>query len=123
MTVLKLAIETAEPTVVTEEKPGALVVVAVVVLVVGGVVVVVEEKIEPDAASVEVGVNKAVATKVACGVIGPGPKEVKDPAELVLVNPKEGALKEEVEVSKKEPEEVGVKAETKQPPTHPRFAL
>lgn len=91
-----------------------MVVAVVVFVVVGFVVVVVEEKDEPDAASVSPGEKKAGATKVACEVIGSGSKEVKDPAESVLVLTKEGANKVEVEEPKKKSEEVGVIAESKQ---------
>lgn len=81
--------------------------------VVGVVVLVEEEKIEPDAASIEVGVNKTNATKEACVTIGSGSKEVKDSAE-VGGKAKEGVNKIDVEETKKKSEVVGVKAESKQ---------
>lgn len=56
---ISIASESLESALVAEEEPGAsVVVVAVAVVFVEGGVVVVEEKIEPDAASKEAGLNK-----------------------------------------------------------------
>lgn len=57
--------------------------------------------------------NKVVVIKVVCGVIGLGLKEVKVFVDGVLVFVKEVVFKEEVEVLKKEFEEVGVIVEVK----------
>lgn len=55
---ITIASESKESADITREEPGALVAVVVVFVVVGVVVFVEEEKIEPDATSVDAGVNK-----------------------------------------------------------------